>query len=157
MSASLLTLGTVAITSGDVGATSKVKTIPLTKETLNFHVAWTAETGGSSLSGTMGKFRIKAEVTQPQPYAANYVLQGTMDGLNLHIVLNEGFDASGFTITGKGSVGNKAVNVSGSLQESTSGSIVIVFTGKIGATKISGKSSLSTKSLTSASGVVKVS
>lgn len=154
VSASLLSFGAVGLSSSGVGAASAPKSIPLQKGTLKFHLSWVASTGAASLSGALGKFRIKAAITQPNLVAPSYVVKGSIDGLNLHVVLVEGLDSSGVTFTAKGSVGNKTLNTSGTLQTSASGGALVTFTGKIGVTKISGRIPLS--SFTSASGVVKV-
>lgn len=154
VSASLLSFGFGGLTSSGVGASSAPKLMPLQRGALKLHLSWVASTGGTSLSGAFGRLRINAAITRPNPAAPRYVVKGSIDGLNLHVVLVEGMDSSGVTFTAKGSFGNRTLTTSGTLRTSTSGGAVVTFTGKIGVTKISGRIPLT--SFTSASGVVKV-
>jgi hypothetical protein len=157
MSATLLTFGVIGLDASGAGATSAPKTIPLQKGNLKFHLSWGASAAGSSLSGALGKFRLSGQVTQPNPNATSYVLKGLIDDLNLHVVLVEGVNASAVTFTAKGSVGNRTLNATGAIRTTTTGTFVLTFSGRIGTAKISGKFPLSAFTITSVSGVVKVS
>ncbi|HEV3187385.1 MAG TPA: hypothetical protein VGZ04_04975 [Acidimicrobiales bacterium] len=156
MSASLLSVGALGVDAGTSGATTAPKSIPLVKGNLKFHLSWGASTTGASLAGALGKFRISGEVTQPNPNATTYVLKGLTDGFALHVVLVEGVSANAVTFSAKGSVGNRTLNATGVIRTSATGAISLTLTGKIGVTKISGKFPLSAFTITSVSGVIKV-
>lgn len=157
MVSSLLSFGLVGLNPSGVGATTVPKMIPLQKGNLKFHVSWSATVAGTSLSGSLGKFHIRGQITQPNPNTTSYVLKGLIDGLNLRAVLVEGANANAVTFTAKGSVGNRTLNVAGSIRTSSTGSLGFTFVGKIGATKLSGTFPLSTFTITSVSGVIRVS
>jgi hypothetical protein len=157
MSTSLISFGVIGLGASGAGATTAPKTIPLQKGNQKFHLSWGASAAGASLSGALGKFRMSGQISQPNPNAASYVLKGLIDGLALHVVLVEGVNASAVTFTAKGSVGNRTLNATGSIRTSTAGTFVLTFSGKIGTAKISGKFPLSAFTITSVSGVVKVS
>jgi len=154
MSVSLLTVGVVGFAPGESGATTAPKTIPLQRGSLRLHVTSSATAAGTSLSGTLGKFRLSGQLTQPNPSAATYVLKGLLDGLNLHVVVVEGVSGNALTFSAKGSVGNKTMSATGALRASSAGTFTLTFAGKIGATKISGRIPLS--SFRSVTGAVKV-
>jgi hypothetical protein len=157
MSGSLLALGVVSVGSISAAASSAPKSIPLQKGTLKFHLSWGAGASGSSLAGALGKFRLSGDVTQPNPNAATYVLKGQLGGFPLHVVLVEGVNASVVTFTAKGSVGNRALIANGAIRTSSTGAISLTLAGKIGTTKISGRFPLSAFTITSVSGVIRVS
>lgn len=157
MSASLLTFGVVGLDLSGAEATPALKSVPLQKGNLKFHLSWSAGAAGISLAGALGKFRLSGAITQPDPHATTYVVKGQLDGFTLHVVFVEGVNASNVTFTAKGSAGNRALIANGAIRTSPTGAMSLTFAGKIGVTKISGKFPLSAFTITSVSGVIKVS
>ena len=156
MSASLFGVGVLGIDAGTSAATIAPKSIPLAKGNLKFHLSWGTSATGSALVGALGKFRISGQVTQPNPNATTYVLKGLIDGFALHVVLVEEVSANAVTFSAKGSVGNRSLNATGAIRTSSAGAISLTLTGKIGVWRISGRFPLSAFTITSVSGVIKV-
>ena len=157
MSASVMIFGFIGLNASGVGATTVPKTIALQKGNLKFHVSWGTSAAGTSLAGALGKYHLSGQMTQPNPNATSYVLKGLIDGLYLHVVLVEGINANAVTFTAKGSVGNRTLDAIGSIRASSTGTLALTFVGRIGVTKIWGRFPLSAFTITSLSGVIKVS
>lgn len=154
--ASLFSFGFVGLSSAQVSATTVPKSIPLQRGNLKFHISWEGTSGGAPVTGTVGKYRVKATITQPNPDAAVFVVKGTIDGLNVHATIDEGFGADGVTFTERGAIGNKAFVSTGSLGLTSTESYELIFTGRLGTTKLTGKIPLAGSSPDSASGYIKV-
>ena len=89
--------------------------------------------------------KVAAQVTLVGPPESKQILEGLKTGR-----------ANAVTFSAKGSVGNRSLNATGAIRTSSAGAISLTLTGKIGVWRISGRFPLSAFTITSVSGVIKV-